>query len=182
MRKQKGYTLIELLVVMIVLVTVGIIVTAILVSSLRGTNKAVTTETVRKNGNHTIQQIAKMIEFAQSFVGVSNDNLSFSTACLSSSPIPQYKYIKIISFDNNATTFSCLNSQAAPIASNGASLVNASDISVTSCYFTCSRSSISQPPVIGINFTLSQSQQSSFFEKRATIPFSTSVVIRNLNE
>lgn len=180
-KSQSGYSLIELLVVMIVLVTVGFIVATILVSSLRGTNKAITTETIRRNGNYTILQISKMIEFAQNFIGVSNDNLTFTSVCPTTSPTPHYNHIKIKSFDNSDTTFSCFLNSDAPIASNGASLVNSDEVAVTSCYFTCDRSNVSQPPVIGISFILSQKQFSSFFEKRATIPFETSVTMRNLN-
>lgn len=180
-KSNRGYSLIELLIVMVVLVTVGFIVATILVSSLRGTNKAITTETIRRNGNYTILQVSKMIEFAQNFIGVSNDNLNFSSVCPTASPTPRYNYIKIKSFDNADTTFSCFLNANAPIASNSASLVNPNEVAVTSCYFTCDRSNISQPPVIGISFTLSQKEVSSFFEKRATIPFETSVSMRNLN-
>lgn len=180
--RKNGYTLIELLVVMVVLLTVGFIVAVILVSSLRGSSKATTTETIRRNGNYTILQISKMIEFAQTFEGMSNDNNSYSTACPTPSPASTYKYIKIKSFDNIETTFSCFLNSSAPIASNGATFVNTNDVSVTSCYFTCSRSSINQPPVIGINFTLSQQGSPNFFEKKGTISFETSVTMRNLNK
>lgn len=180
MIKEKGYSLIELLVVMMVLVTVGFILATILVSSLRGTNKAVTTETVRRNGNYTILQMSKMIEFSQNFIGVSNDGSTYVSTCPSVSPPVQYRYIKIRSFDNFDTTFSCLARQDAPIASNEASLVNTNEVAVTACYFTCDRSNISQPPIIGISFTLSQKEVSSFFEKRASIPFQTSVRMKNI--
>ncbi len=181
MKNSKGYSLIELLIVMIVLITVGFIVATILVSSLRGTTKAITTETIRRNGNHAILQMSKMIEFAQNFIGVSNDNSTFTSLCPVASPVPHYNYVKIKSFDNADTTFSCFLNTNAPIASNGASFVNPDEVSVTKCYFTCDRSNISQPPVIGISFELSQKEVSNFFEKRATIPFETSVTMRNLN-
>lgn len=175
-----GYTLIELLVVMGVMLTVGLIVVSILVSSLRGVNKASTIETVRQNGNYTILQLSRMIEFAQSFGGVSSDGTSpYTINCPQTSPIPTYKYIKITSFDSAQTIFSC---DSVKIASNGASFINTTDVSISGCYFTCTRQNLSQSPVIGINFTLSQQSTSSFFEKKASIPFSTSVVIRNLNK
>lgn len=178
---KNGYTLIELLVAMTVIITVGLIVVAILVSSLRGTNKATSIENVRINGNYAILQISRMIEFAQNFEGVYPDSQGLYTiACV---PTTHYTNVKITSFDNGQTIFSCNLSQSpAVISSNSASFINTNDVTLTSCYFTCSRTNMSQPPTIGINFTLSQKSSSSFFENQASIPFSTSVVIRNLNK
>ena len=175
-KSNKGYTLIELLAVMIIMITVGLIIATILVSSLRGSNKTNTIESIRQNGNYTILQISKMLEFAQSFQGVSNDDINYLPNC--SSPATQYKYIKITSFDNQPTTFSC---RANDIASNGASLINTNEVSLGPCSFTCSRN-LSLPPTIGIAFTLLQKSTSSFFEKQATIDFQTSVILRNLNK
>ncbi len=177
-----GYTLIELLVAMTVIITVGLIVVAILVSSLRGTNKAASIENVRVNGNYAILQISRMIEFAQGFEGVSANGADpYTITCPQASPTPIYTHIKIRSFDGGQTIFSC-DLPGSKIASNGASLININDVTLTSCNFTCSRTNISQPPIIGINFALNQKSSSSFFEKQASIPFSTSVVIRNLNK
>lgn len=181
LNSKKGYTLIELLIVMVVLVTVGIIVAAIIVSSLRGTNKAKTLETIRKNGNYTIAQMSKMIEFAQSFQGVSSDGSIYTVVC--STPSAQYKYIKITSFDNLRTTFVCdFSANPATISSNSASFIDTSEVVLASCYFTCQRTNISDLPVIGINFSLSQKSVSSFFENKASSSFQTSVIMRNLNK
>ncbi|HZQ29661.1 MAG TPA: type II secretion system protein [Patescibacteria group bacterium] len=181
LNNQKGYTLLELLAVMIVMAAVGLIVATILVSSLRGSNKTNVIDTVRENGNYTIQQMSKMIEFAQSFQGVSTTGTSYSSAC--TVPSTHYSYIKITSFDNGQTIFSCnMTSNPKTIASNSASFINTKDVSVVDCYLTCTRNNLSQSPTIGINFTLSQNSQSAFFEKKASIVFGTSVVIRNLNK
>ena len=178
---NSGFTLIELLVVMVVMITVGLIVVSILVSSLRGADKATTIEAVRQNGNYTVLQMSRMIEFAQSFGGVSVDNSGYTIFCPIATPSAQYKYVKITSFDGGQSIFSC-DLPAGKIASNGASFLNTNEVTLSSCYFTCARDNLSQSPAIGINFTLNQKSSSSFFEKKATIPFSTSVVIRNLNK
>lgn len=179
---QRGYTLIELLAVMTIMITVGFIITAILVSSLRGSSKATTVNEIRQNGNYAIVQMGRMIGFAQAFLGVSTDNVTYTTNC-TPSPSPDFKYIKIKSFDDKETIFSCnLNSNPTTIASNGASFINANEVSVAACGFTCTQNSISEPPVIGIKFTLTQRSSSSLFEKRSTIPFETSITTRNLNE
>lgn len=177
-RKNQGFTLIELLTVMMIMITVGLIIAAILVSTLRGSNKTNTVNTVRQNGDYAISQISKMLEFAQSFGGVSNDNINYSTAC--SSPTTPYNYIKIKSFDNGQTIFSC-NTSNSTIASNGASLINPNDVSLIDCSFTCSRN-ISVPPTIGIDLKLTQKSSTGLFENNASIEFKTSVIMRNLNK
>ncbi len=183
---DRGYTLIELLAVIAIVVVVGVIVAGILISSLRGGSKSNVLDNVRQNGNHAITQMSKMIIYAQSFNGVSTNGGFYKTNCYqaippSPSPTPApiaYKYIKITSFDGGQTIFSCSGST---IASNGASLIDISTTSLVSCYFSCTQTNFGQAPTIGINFTLSQNTSSNFAEKQATIPFETSITIRNNN-
>lgn len=202
---QLGYTLIELLAVITIVVVVGVIITGILISSLRGGNKSNVLDNVRQNGNSTITQMSKMIIYAQSFNGMSdgtvdsNGNRVYITNCtqiISPSPSPsspptptpkEYHYIKITSFDGGTTVFGCNGLNDIPpntIASNGASMIDTTletGVKVSSCSFTCSQDGYGFPPTIGINFTLSQNTTSSFAEKKAIIPFQTSVTIRNNN-
>ncbi len=185
---QGGYTLVELLAVMAIVVVVGVIIAGILISSLRGGSKSNVLDNVRQNGNDAITQMSKMIIYAQNFNGVSTDGVFYKTNCTqaippspSPTPVPiTYQYIKITSFDRGQTIFSC---NGLTIASNGASLIDISTVSVVanSCYFTCTQTNFGQAPTIGINLTLSQNTSSSFAEKQATIPFQTSVTIRNRN-
>ena len=196
--KEEGYTLVELLTVIVIMIVVGMIVTGIIVSSLRGTNKSTVLDNVRENGNNAIIQISKMLTFAQAFNGVSLDGVTYTTICVpaptpvpsgSAPPLPTptpipYKYIKITSFDGGTTVFGCTGNTDTPpdtIASNSSSLIDTTTVSVNpaACYFTCTGNTLTEPPTIGINFTLSQISSSSFSEKNATIPFSTSVTLRN---
>ena len=196
---EKGYTLVELLTVIVIMVVVGMIVTGIIVSSLRGTNKSTVLDNVRENGNYAIVQMSKMLTFSRVFNGVSTDGISYTTNCTiaatptpapSTTPAPTptpvaYKYIKITGFDGGTTVFGCNSPTDTPpstIASNSSSLIDSSTVSVdyNSCYFTCSQNTLTEPPTIGINFQLSQVSASSFVEKNASIPFSTSVTMRNI--
>jgi type II secretory pathway pseudopilin PulG len=182
---KKGYTLIELLAVMIVMVSVGGIITSILVSALRGGNKTNVSTLVRQNGNYAIFQIARMIAFSRSFDGVSVDGTTYAENCVPVVPPdptptptpPEYQYIKITSFDGGQTIFSCENNT---IASNGASLIDSSTLTVTNCSFMCSQRTLSSPPSMDISFTL-QRTTGGLFEAQSTIPFNTSVTLRNYN-
>jgi len=185
---ESGYTLVELLAVVTIVIVVGVIAVGILISSLRGGSKTNVLDNVRQNGNSAIAQMSKMIIYAQSFNGVSRDSgISYTTNCVQNSltspaPTPiSYQYIKITSFDGGQTIFSC---NGTTIASNGASMIDTAPetgVMVSSCSFTCSQDSYGLLPTIGINFTLKQNVSSSFAEKQATLPFQTSVTIRNSN-
>ena len=182
---QKGYTLVELLAVIIILITVGTIITSILVTSLRGGNKSNTTNDVRQNGNYIITQMSKMILYAKSFDGVSRDNSvgSYISDCIVIQPPPPalplapvpYKYIKISSFDGGQTIFSCANGT---ISSGSAALLS-SNFSVTSCNFYCTQTNLLSVPTININFTLSKANAGFFVENQTIIPFETSITPRN---
>lgn len=182
---QSGYTLVELLAVIFILVSVGGVITSILVIALRGSNRATTVNDVRQSGNYIIGQMSKMISYSSRFEGVSIDGVNYVNDCSvvvppapTPSPAPvSYNYIKITNFDGGTTVFSCTGNS---IASNGADLINTSVLSVSSCSIYCSQDSISGSPVINIKFTLSKGVTSGLFsENQTTIPFDTSITLRN---
>ena len=182
---QEGFTLIELLVSLGVLISVGVVTVGILTSALRGSNKASAVNNIRQNGSYAIIQMSRAVQYANTFNGVSVDGTagSFTTSCagpaslpLTPTPIPtQYKYVKITSFDGGQTVFSCSTST---IASNSASLLDTSSVALDSCSFTCKQEG-KDFPIIEINFTLSQKGSGNFAENKITVPFGTSITIRN---
>ncbi len=117
--KKNGYTLVELLAVIFILVAVGTIISSILTSVLRSSNKSTNIELVRVNGNNAIAQMSRMIGYAQKLEGVSvtgnfSDPTQYQTDCTAqASPLTQYKYIQIKSFDGGITTFECLGTEIA---------------------------------------------------------------------
>lgn len=180
---EKGFTLVELLAVIMVIGVIGGVAGAILISTLVGTNKTNALDNVRQNGNYALLQISKQVEFSRNFYGVSTNGTSYVTDCtmpvISPTPTPtQYNFIKIMSGDGQAITFSCGSST---ISSNSASLIDASNVKTTSCFFTCSQDNLVLPPTIGINFTLSQSKSGNFTENNTSVTFNTSVTLRNTN-
>lgn len=191
---QKGYTLIELLAVMVVLIVVGGIITSILISSLRGSNRSTSVNDVRQNGNYVLSQMSKMIAFAMTFQGISTDGTNYATDCVpapappAGTPTPTpaaYSYIKVTSFDQGTTIFSCQTDPVTNqllIASNGASMVDTSSVQVVNCFFTCSQANISTPPTLDINFTLAKNTSGLFVENNVSIPFETSITPRNANK
>ena len=183
-----GYTLIELLAVMIVLMTIGGIITSVLVSALRSGNRSTTTNSVRQTGSYALSQMTKMLTFAQGFDNVSLNGVS-STNCVvpdvpAGSPTPApftYDSIEITSFDGGQTTFSCPLNQTYNthiLSSNSAYLTDPNAVDAT-CSFTCSQESVTTPPTIGITLNVKSKGTSSFIENQTQVNFQTSVTFRN---
>lgn len=158
MYNKKGFTLIELLVVIGILSAVAAVAGSILSSSLRGSDKTLTLDQVRQNGNYALILMTKMIRGAK------------SASC------PNTTSVKIVAQDNLETTFAC----GTNITSNSANLLNPDAVSVVAntCSFTCTQAA-GQPSTVQIKFTLSEAGTTTFVEKKATVPFETSVTLRN---
>lgn len=189
MRKSHGFTLIEVLVVLGVLTTVGAVIVSILATTFRSINKASVIGVVSENGNYAISQITKMVRNAKSFNGVSTDDATYITDCYQAPPpnptptaVPtNYSFLKITSFDEQVTTFSC---STGTIASNSASLINTTSVAVASCSFICRSQSPFEPPSIGIVFTLTQAAATGVLlpENTITVPFASTIQLRNVSQ
>ena len=164
-----GFTLIELLVVMSIFAVIGVLIISILFITLRGSNKSESVSIVKQNGTFALSQMVKQIRYAKSL-----DN---PLTCVPTSNTPTLTITSLA--DNGQTTFSCPTNLNSPITSNSAALVDASAVSVTSCSFTCTQSNISEPPRVTIQFTLNSQNTSGLVETKSSIPFQTSVIMRN---
>jgi prepilin-type N-terminal cleavage/methylation domain-containing protein len=163
---QKGYTLIELLTVIGILSVISVIVLSVVFISLRGTQKSDTLEVVRQDGDSAMSQMVRNIRYAKS--------LDAPTSCI---PATTLSAITVTSLhDNGQTTYSCGSNT---IASNSASLINTNAVTVTSCSFVCTQTRPSDPPTIMIQYSLSSKATGSFAETKASIPFQSSVTLRN---
>ena len=187
-----GFTMIELLAVAVVIIAVTSIISEILFSSLRGVSKTSVTDAVRQNGNSAIAKVSREIKFAKTFLGIDDDDIEpYKTDCSTYGIVPTptpapYDFLKIKNLDNEEIKFYCADSLYQKIGTSPqVSLFDTSAVTMdqASCYFTCTQNVSTDPPTIGIHFTLSQKDaQSSFFEQKATLEFQTSATFRNLNK
>ncbi len=180
---ERGFTLVELLAVIMVIGVISGVAGAIIISSLVGTNKTNALESVRQNGNYALLQITKQIGFSRNFYGVSTDDENYITDCtvasVSPTPVPvKYSFLKIVGNDGAIIAFSCSGST---ISSNSDSLIDATAVKTTSCFFSCTQNNSFLPPTIGVSFTLSQKKAGNFIENITSIPFNSSVTLRNSN-
>lgn len=175
-KKQSGFTMIELLAVMIVFVSVGAIVIAIIVAALRGNNKTNALNSVQTNGDYAISQLTKAIRNATTLLS------PFPCGTITSPTVTSS--VQLAFPDGSTSTYSCTDATGgANITSNSASLINTSAVKVAACKFTCGQNSPSDYPVIGIDFSLQANNSGNFVEQKASasaVEFQTSIVIRNL--
>jgi type II secretory pathway pseudopilin PulG len=182
---SKGFTLVELLSSIIVLVAVGSVIAGIITSSLRGTNKTTTIENIRQNGNYTLAQMSKNIEYAQVFNGLSNDGVNYVTSCpfsLASTPAAvttNYNFIKVTPLNSSLITYSCTSSPVS-ITANSSPLIDTNVVSLISCTLSCVQAKATDIPIIKIGFTLGPRNSNNLVENSTPpILFETSVTIRN---
>lgn len=169
LRSSRGFTLVEMLTVMIVFIVIGSLAVSILATSFRTSNKTDIVALVQQNGNYALSQIAKTIRDAR--------GLSDPFPCV---PTIQVSSVSIMTPDYQTITYAC----STTIASNGASLLDTTQVRLVSCSFTCSQETSSDLPLISIDFSLLQASGSSLVERIASqsaVPFDTSVVMRNIN-
>jgi len=165
-----GFTLVEMLAVVAIFVIVGSITMSILVTSFRTSHKTDIITLVQQNGNYALSQVAKTLRNARGLV----DPFPCVGQVTASS-------VTVITPDDQQVTYAC---SGGTIASNGASLIDTSTISMPSCTFTCLQTSKSDLPIITVDFSLKQQSSSTLAEQKAsltTVDFQTSVVIRNIN-
>lgn len=171
--RESGFTLIEVLVVIGIFVLISTVIVSIFFVVLRGTKNSDSIILVKQNGEYAMSQMIRMIRFAKS--------LDSPTVCDGN----VLTSITISTFDSNQTTFSCpVDALPTPnfIASNSANstrLTNIQDVGVSSCSFVCTESGGSAP-LINIKFSLTKVNSSGLPEGNVTIPFQSSVVMRNL--
>ena len=183
--RSEGFTLVELLSSIIVLVAVGSVITGIITSSLRGTNKTTTIENIRQNGNYALAQMSKNIEYAQVFNGFSNDDVNYVTSCpfsLAPTPAPvttNYNFIKVTPLNSGTITYNCTSSLPV-ITANGLPLVDTNVVSLLACTLSCIQTGLTDVPIIKIGFTLGPKNPNNLVENSTPpILFETSLTIRN---
>lgn len=189
MKLNKGFTLIELLIVVAIMIAIGSSIAGVIASTMRTSKKTDNIEKVRQSGNHALSQIARNIEYARSFEGVSHDGSTYVTSCPVGSTI--YEFIRIKTSSNELLEYYC-NNPVPPftpvftvedvVSGNVNSIVDINTIKIASCSITCTQVNLGDVPMIGISFELDPIVlgSTSVVENSApAIRFETSVVMRN---
>ncbi|HVT01052.1 MAG TPA: prepilin-type N-terminal cleavage/methylation domain-containing protein [Patescibacteria group bacterium] len=173
LKNNKGYTIVELLAVVSILVIISGIISSILYSTLRGSNKVKITTEVTQNGTYAMSVIAKTINDSRNVLQVDGVDIDDCTAS------PSGKSIEFQRLDGSTTTFSCSNGD---LASNSASIINTETVKVddASCVFTCYQKAddLYALPIIGINFKI-EDKNATAEELKGSSDFQSSTALRN---
>jgi len=164
---RRGFTLVEILTVISILAVIGSITVGVITITLRGAKKSDVLEVARQESDTALTQMIKTIRYAQS--------LDTPTSCVPSTTVSS---ITITSVSPQAqTTYSCTGGT---IQANNISLFNTNALTVTSCSFVCTQPTLNDPPTITIQYTLTPASGSNFTETNFSLPFQSSVTMRNV--
>ena len=172
MKNNKGYTLIEMLAVIGVFVILVGMISAILFSTVRGSNKSKISGQVSQDGAYAMSLLSNSIIDSGAVT-----ELPVGTAIDDCTTNPTGTSIKLKRLDETTTTFACENNT---MTKDGNPVVNSNYTQITSCSFTCQQKS-DDPysiPIISIGFTISD-KNANLFENKSSSTLSTKVSLRN---
>lgn len=194
---RKAFTLIEMVIVTGVLMVVSVVITQIVLSSIRSSVKSESIREMKQNGDQAIDTITRMIQNASDI-----KNPSAASFC-SAAPGTTKDSIMITNPDGYQTIFRCVEVDTIPrIASTAAyndvaivptseqiltagqtKLVQATNKSSVGCaamplQFTCVLNGTS-PETITVSFGLVPSRGSNTYVDQAFSRYTNTVVIRN---
>lgn len=191
---NNGYTLIELVIVMLLLIITGALVVGIISSTLRGSSKTRLTSDLAQNGNFALTLISNILINSQKMVSFTKDGgveVSDCTESTSTGVPLSGQGVTVLGFDGGTTKLFCngptissssaifANSTPLPTPYATASLLDNSQVEVTSCSFTCSQINTYSPPRIDISFQLDKAQVGNV--AAPSVKFNTSITLRNHN-
>jgi type II secretory pathway pseudopilin PulG len=189
-KSSKGFTLVELLTSIIVLVAIGSVVSGVIVSSLRGSNKTNNIESIRQAGNYALSQMSKDIEYAQSFdgknTGLSNDDgVTYDTSCKlalnpTPTPVTPYSLITVQSSSNIITKYTKYRCTPSELSADENALIASESGTLIGCSLTCIQNNPMDAPIIKISFSIGSKNSNGLVESsNPPIVFETSVTMRN---
>ena len=151
-----GFTLIEMIVVTAMIIIISTISVNLLFGILKGSLKAEIVKNTKQNGNYALSVMERMIRSAK------------EVACDTST-------IVVTTQDGSETSFIFLPTN---ISSGSANLITSDYYDVLEPSFSCDEP-VGEPKVVTIKFTLSRGASSLRSEEKVSIPFQTSVSLRN---
>lgn len=158
---KKGVSLIEMLIVVAIFAVLGILISRVILTTLRGSNKSNSLIRVRENLDYSLAVMERQIRNAD---GV--------TTC----PNPDPLRIDYRDERGVATFFSCANVGTAGYVASGSARLTSSEIGITSCSFACTPASGRVPPSVTINLVGEDPNSRGVEGARVTV--TTSIFLR----
>lgn len=157
----KGFSLIEILIVISIFAVVGILSTRAILLTMRGAKKSDSLVRVRENVNYALSIIERQVRNSESVI------------CSTSTPT----LINYISLEGTPATFSCVTSGTDKYIASGSARITSSDVSITSCSFSCTQVDANKPSIIKVS-VVAEDLTSTSVEK-GSVTAETEIVTRN---
>lgn len=179
---NRGFTIVELLAVVSILVVISGIITGVLYSTLRGSNKVKITTELSQNGTYALGFITRAVSDSRSVTRIGTtqigilENEGDKLDCTES---PSGKSITFKRLNGSTTSFACVGTD---VQVDGVSLINTDQIQsdYATCNFECTQNTDDLYAIPIIKITLKLSDKSAAApESRASSTFETSVALRN---
>jgi len=163
---SKVFTLVEILTAVSILAIIGTICLGVITITLRTTKKSDVMQVARQESDTALTQMVKNIRYAQ--------NITDPASCI---PTTTVSSITITSVTTHLpSTYACTSNS---ITYNGTSLFNTNAVKVSACSFVCTQASVNDPPTVTIQYSLVPATTGLFVETNFTMPFQSSVTLRN---
>lgn len=159
-KNLKGLSLIEILIVITIFAVIGLFSTRSVFLTIRGAKKSDSLVRVRENVNYSLAVIERQLRNSES---VTCPNSSSNT-------------LNYISYEGTPTTFSCVTGGADKYIASGSGRLTSSDISVTSCAFSCTVS-VNSPPSVKVTIEAVDTESTSI--EKGSVTIQTEIVVRN---
>lgn len=158
---KQGFSLIEMLVVMSIFAVIGILTTTSVVLTLRSGKKSDSLVRVRENVNYAFSIVERQVRNSGKITpctGVATSTLSYT------------------SIEGIPASFACVTPGANGYVASGSARLTSSDISITSCSFTCTQT-VNNPAIVKVNITAEDATSTA--TEKGSITTQTEIIVRN---
>jgi prepilin-type N-terminal cleavage/methylation domain-containing protein len=143
---QRGISLIEILVVITIFAILGILISRVILVTLRGSGKSDSLVKIRENLDYSLSIIEREIRNADTITCPSSTQVNYTNS------------------RGTAATFSCQNSRVA----SGSAWLTSDEIAITACSFACTDASGHVPPSLTISLEAKDATKTGVEAAQAT--------------
>lgn len=156
----KGLSLVEILIVVTIFAVIGLLSTRSIFLTIRGAKKSDSLVRVRENVNYSLSVIERQLRNSE------------SVTC----PNASTTVLDYVSLEGTDSSFSCVTSGTDKYIASGSARLTSSDISVTSCSFTCTVG-VNTPPSVKVIVEAVDAESTGV--EKGSVTVQTEIVVRN---
>ena len=158
---RKGLSLIEIIMVVAIFSILGVLISRIILTTLRGSNRSDSLIRVRENLDYAVAVMERQIRNAED-----------------ATPCPNVDPLRVDYQDSNgvSTYFACANVGTTGYIASGSARLTSSEVNVTFCSFVCSPAQGNVPP--SVSFNLEAKDLNATGIEAASVTTSTKIYLR----